>query len=62
MIKARVRQGFFIIAMRLVGPRRCGRIAGCRAFQPTPGLAYPAVRPAGAGYSVFERSGYRFAL
>ena len=27
----------------LEGPRRCGTIAGCRAFKPTPGLACPAI-------------------
>ena len=27
-------------------PRRCGRIAGCRAFNPTPGHACPAIRAA----------------
>src|SRR5262245_16951803 len=44
MTRATVGQRFFMIERDLERPRRCGRIAGCRASQPTPGHGRPAIR------------------
>src|SRR5262245_46956552 len=47
---ALVGQRLIMIGSRFRRPRRCGRIVGCRASQPTPGHWCPAIRSGGAAY------------